>query len=92
MGLIAQWLKFYLFFFSKDLQDEPDHIHISKSKSRRGLIAKYWLHEMRWEREGDLTQKEKNELEKFFTRNVTALRTEMAEVKKGKRLKLLKLK
>jgi len=86
---VYKHLTFYIFAF--DSLNEPEHLHIAKTKGKRQKSAKIWLKTLKIARKGTLTNKELNLAVQLIKENQTELIKSYRKTKEGKKIKTINL-
>ena len=85
--------KFLTFFiYAYDALNEPPHLHIVKEKGNRQRSAKIWLESFKVAERGTLSEKEVNEAIRLMKKYQRELKDSFEKVKKGVKIKTIKLK
>ena len=85
--------KFLTFFiYAYDALNEPPHLHIVKEKGNRQRSAKIWLESFKVAQRGTLSEKEVNEAIRLMKKYQSELKDSFEKVKKGVKIKTIKLK
>jgi hypothetical protein len=92
MPKIAIFKFITFFFFPYDLLNEPPHLHFYKNKKGYYKAGKVWLETLKFEKTGDLTQKELNIVEQLMVKYQHQFIETFNRAKAGKEIKTLKLK
>ena len=91
MPKIAVYKYFVFFIVAYDLQ-ERFHLHVMKTKGRKGRAAKIWLEPLEVFEKGDLTKTEINLVLKLIDKNKSEIKNKILSFAKGKKSKPITIK